>query len=58
LEGGGGGVPNPYNGIINGAGATTLNVWWRWTYTVNGVANMKASHDDGLQAQLASINIL
>lgn len=31
-ERGGGGVVNPYNGIINGFGATTLYVWWRWEY--------------------------
>ncbi len=32
LNGGGGGVANPYNGVINGFGATTLYVWWRWEY--------------------------
>ncbi|MBI4662264.1 MAG: hypothetical protein HY735_25880 [Verrucomicrobia bacterium] len=32
-----GGAANPFNGIINGAGATTLHVWWRWEYPAPGV---------------------
>jgi hypothetical protein len=34
LNGGGGGVANPFNGVINGlgGGAVTLHVWYRWTY--------------------------
>jgi hypothetical protein len=41
LNGVGGGVPNPYNGVFNavgGANATTLNVWWRWEYPAAGIA--------------------
>lgn len=33
----GAGVPNPYNGIINTGGPTTLNVWWRWEYPGPGL---------------------
>lgn len=57
LNGAGGGVANPYNGVINGAGATTLNVWWRWVYPDDGgVAAMNAFHALGLAAQLAQVN--
>lgn len=37
LNGGGGGVANPFNGVINGFGPTTLNVWWRWEYPGPGL---------------------
>ncbi|HEX8558378.1 MAG TPA: hypothetical protein VF668_09760 [Pyrinomonadaceae bacterium] len=37
LNGGGGGVANPFNGVINGFGGTTLNVWWRWVYPGPGL---------------------
>lgn len=57
LNGGGGGVANPYNGTINGAGLTTLNVWWRWVYPGGGgLAAMNAFHGQALAAQLADIN--
>jgi hypothetical protein len=57
LNGGGGGVANPFNGIINGGGGTTLNVWWRWTYPDGGgVVAMNAFHAMTLPAQLAQIN--
>lgn len=69
LNGGGGGVPNPYNGLINGVGATTLHVWWRWEYPgpglppgmggvalVGGVPAMNAFHGAALPLQLADIN--
>lgn len=57
LGGGGGGVANPYNGVINGAGITTLNVWWRWPYPDGGgVAAMNAFHAQTLPIQLAQIN--
>lgn len=32
LNGAGGGVANPFNGVINAGGPTTLHVWWRWAY--------------------------
>lgn len=57
LNGGGGGVANPYNGLINGGGPITLNVWWRWPYPDGGgVAVMNAFHAMALPAQLAQIN--
>ncbi|MEW5928985.1 MAG: hypothetical protein AB1941_16110 [Gemmatimonadota bacterium] len=57
LGGGGGGVANPYNGVINGGGATTLNVWWRWVYPGDGgVPAMNAFHAMTVAAQLAQIN--
>jgi len=69
LNGGGGGVANPYNGVINGVGATNLYVWWRWEYpgpglpggmggqvVLGGVAAMNAWHALALPAQLADIN--
>lgn len=57
LNGGGDGVVNPYNGMINGAGAITLNVWFRWPYPGGGgVAAMTAFHALPLPAQLADIN--
>lgn len=55
LNGGGGGVANPYNGLINGAGPFTLNVWYRWPYPA-GVGAMEAFHLQSLQNQLAQIN--
>ena len=52
----GAGVPNPYNGIINGLGATTnLHVWYRWPYTPAGVAAMVAFHGNPLPAQVGII---
>lgn len=56
LNGGGGGVANPYNGVINGTGAITLNVWWRWVYPGTGIHQMSNFHALGLAAQLADIN--
>lgn len=55
LNGGGGGVPNPYNGTINGAGVVTLHVWYRWAYP-GGVANMNAFHGLTVALQTADIN--
>ena len=56
LNGLGGGVPNPYNGIINGLGATTnLHVSYRWPYTPAGVAAMVAFHGNPLPAQVGII---
>ncbi|MEW5804194.1 MAG: hypothetical protein AB1847_19025 [bacterium] len=55
LNGGGGGVGNPYNGIINTGGATTLDVWWKWPHPA-GVGQMNMFHQQGLAAQLAQIN--
>lgn len=55
LNGLGGGVPNPYNGIINGLGATTnLHVWYRWPFPA-GVAAMIAFHGNLLPAQVGII---
>ena len=55
LGGAGGGVPNPYNGIINGLGATTnLHVWYRWPFPA-GVAAMIAFHGNLLPAQVGII---
>lgn len=72
LNGGGGGVANPFNGVINGAGAVTLNVWYRWSYpgppalpaiggggvplAMTGAAAMNAFHGMALPAELAQIN--
>jgi hypothetical protein len=57
LNGGGGGVANPYNGVINGAGLTTLNVWWKWPYPgAGGVAAMNAFHAQNATLQLADVN--
>lgn len=56
LNGAGGGVANPFNGVINGGGGTTLHVWWRWEYpavlpggmgaaiALGGVSAMNAFH--------------
>jgi hypothetical protein len=56
LNGGGDGVANPFNGVINAGGGTTLHVWWRWEYpavlpggmgnvvALGGVAAMNAFH--------------
>lgn len=53
----GSGISNPYNGIINGDGNTTLHVWWRWTYPEgDGFAQMVDFHRQNLQIQLAQIN--
>jgi hypothetical protein len=67
----GAGVANPFNGIINGAGGVTLNVWYRWSYpgppalpaigvapalAVAGAAAMNAFHAMLLPAELADIN--
>ncbi|MBU2537704.1 MAG: hypothetical protein KKH22_04645 [Proteobacteria bacterium] len=68
----GAGVANPFNGIINGAGVVTLNVWYRWSYpgppalpaiagvapalAVPGGAAMNAFHALLLPAELADIN--
>lgn len=58
LNGGGGGVANPYNGIINGMGAWTLNVWWRWVYPGGGgVAAMNFFHGLNPQLELNDINV-
>jgi hypothetical protein len=58
LNGGGGGVANPFNGIINGFGATTLHVWWRWTYPGGGgVAAMNMFHGLNPQLELIDINV-
>lgn len=57
LNGGGGGVVNPYNGVINGGGPTTLNVWWRWQYPGDGgVIAMNTFHALTLAGQLLLIN--
>ena len=71
LNGGGGGVANPYNGVINGAGAVTLNVWYRWAYpgapalpaigaapalAITGPAAMNAFHALTLPLELADID--
>jgi hypothetical protein len=67
LAGDGGGVANPYNGIINGTGATTLNVWWYWEYgegwqglgrrrNHEGIQAMRAFHALDQPLQLARIN--
>ncbi len=57
LNGGGGGVANPFNGTINGAGAITLHVWWRWAYPAAGsIAAMNAFHNSPLATQLVDIN--
>lgn len=57
LNGQGGGVPNPFDGIINGQGATTLHVWYRWPYPGGGgVAAMNVFHALALANQLADIN--
>ncbi|HXM55415.1 MAG TPA: hypothetical protein VOB72_08495 [Candidatus Dormibacteraeota bacterium] len=37
LNGAGDGVANPFNGVINGVGGTTLHVWWRWEYPPAGL---------------------
>lgn len=65
------GVANPFNGVINGMGAVTLNVWYRWTYpgppalppiggapalNVPGAAAMNTFHGLALLAELADIN--
>lgn len=67
----GSGVANPFNGVINGAGAVTLNVWYRWFYpgppalpaiggapalAGSGAAAMNAFHGMALPAELADIN--
>ncbi len=71
LNGGGGGVANPFNGVINGMGAVTLNVWYRWSYPgppalpaigggaavlTTGPVAMNAFHALALPAELANIN--
>lgn len=57
LNGGGGGVANPYNNIINGMGVWTLNVWWRWPYPGGGgVAAMNFFHGFNPQQELNDIN--
>jgi hypothetical protein len=67
----GGGIANPFNGVINGGGAVTLNVWYRWSYpgppalpaigaaaplAILGAAAMNAFHALALPAELADIN--
>jgi hypothetical protein len=39
---GGGAVVNPFNGIVNGGGAVTLHVWWRWEYPTVAPAALPA----------------
>ncbi|TAE16501.1 MAG: hypothetical protein EAZ95_07740 [Bacteroidetes bacterium] len=58
LNGGGGGVANPFNGIFNGAGIVTLNVWWRWAYPDDGgLAAMKTFHSWTTLTQQNDINV-
>ena len=67
----GNGIANPFNGTINGAGAVTLNVWYRWSYpnppalpmigaipalNIPGVVAMNAFHALLLPAELTDIN--
>jgi hypothetical protein len=57
LNGVPGGVPNPFNGAINGGGPTTLNVWFQWPYPA-GVPAMIAFHATPIGAQIAAITAL
>lgn len=54
LNGGGGGVANPFNGVINGAGLVTLDVWYTWAYPA-GVPAMIGFHGQPEAWQLANI---
>ena len=61
--------PNPYNGVINGGGPITLNVWWRWEYPawplppvmhsvepLGGVGGMNAFHQLPCSPELVQID--
>ena len=63
-------VPNPFNGVINGVGAVTLNIWYRWSYpgppalpsigaapplAVAGAVAMNRFHSQALPAEFADI---
>lgn len=58
LNGGGGGVVNPFDGVINaangGANNVTLDVWWHWPYPA-GVAAMVAFNTNDPVNQLIAI---